>query len=38
MWQIVSKHEKSVKSDMPYKTWEPLKIQQNQAFTEVYKQ
>lgn len=35
MWQIVSKHEKSGKSDMPHKTRTPLKIQQNQAFMEV---
>lgn len=35
MWQIVPNCEKSVKSNMPHKTWKPLKIQQNQAFTEV---
>lgn len=35
MWQIVSNHEKSVKSGMTHKTPNPLKIQQNQAFTEV---
>ena len=35
MWQIVSNHEKSNESGMPHKTLEPLKIQQNQAITEV---
>lgn len=35
MWQIVSNHEKSVKNGMPHKTRKPLKIQQNQAITEV---
>ena len=29
MWQIVSNHEKSVKSGMSHKTVKPLKIQKN---------
>lgn len=35
MWQIVSDYKKSDESGMPHKTLKPLKIQQNQAFTEV---
>ncbi len=35
MWQIVSNHGKSDKSGVPHKIPKPLKIQQNQAFTEV---
>lgn len=35
MWQIVSNHKKMSKGGMPHKRQETLKIQQNQAFTEV---
>ena len=34
MWQIVSNHGKSDECGEPHKILKPLKIQQNQAFTE----